>query len=114
MFPILHLYYTSIYMVKLKLKFGSLCIWIYMQNWEQNAKLYKNIVMSMCSISARLCGTFLCYCTTMAELPRCRPPTIGQHKAAAPVQEVRRRKNYAQKLEIVEMIDKDEIFLYMV
>ena len=80
-----------------------------MQNWEHNAKLYKIMVMRMCSASTRLCGTFMWYCTTMAKLPLPCPPTIGQHKAAAPVREGRKRKylTYAQKLKIVE-IDKGE------
>uniref|UniRef100_UPI00358ECFDF tigger transposable element-derived protein 1-like n=1 Tax=Myxine glutinosa TaxID=7769 RepID=UPI00358ECFDF len=44
----------------------------------------------------------------MADIPR--PPTIAQRNAAAPAREIKKRKNltYAQKCEIVQLIDNGE------
>lgn len=48
--------------------------------------------------------------TVMANIPPRHPPTIAQRKAMAPGREIKKRKNltYAQKLEIVKLIDSGE------
>ena len=54
---------------------------------------------------------FLCYTyITMATVPTSYPPTIAARNAANPTREVKKRKNltYAQKLEIVKLIDGGE------
>uniref|UniRef100_UPI00358F3FBF tigger transposable element-derived protein 1-like n=1 Tax=Myxine glutinosa TaxID=7769 RepID=UPI00358F3FBF len=46
----------------------------------------------------------------MADIPRPHPPTIAQCNAAAPAREIKKRNNltYADKFEIVQLIDNGE------
>ena len=100
MFPILHLYYTSLYIVKPKLNLLACASEFVCRIGNIMQSYISKFVMHMRSASAHMCGTFLWHCTTMAELP-C-PPTIGKRKAAASAQVYRGRTESDSLLEILQ------------